>query len=131
MRTTTMVVGAVAALLAGCISTNSVLLDPSARFAPVPWQEVRVFLDRSDVPYEYEEFALVHANGDEEWTNEADLIEAIREEAADIGAHAVILEWIDEPSGLERLADAVVIHEDIARRRGRAIAIRWLPERPR
>ena len=129
MRTTTMVVGAVAALLAGCISTNSVLLDPSARFAPVPWHEVRVFLTAADVPYEYEQIALVHANADVEWTNEADLVEAIREEAAEIGAHAVILEWIDEPSGLERLADAVVVHEDIARRRGRAIAIRWLPER--
>jgi hypothetical protein len=128
MKTTTMVVGAVAALLAGCISTNSVLLDPSARFAPVPWQEVRVFLDESDVPWEFEEIALVHANADEEWTNEADLIEAIREEAAEIGAHAVILEWIYEPSGLERMADAVVVHEDITRRRGRAIAIRWVPE---
>jgi hypothetical protein len=131
MKTMTMAVGAVAAVLAGCISTNSVLLDPSAHYAPTPWQEVRVYLDESDVPWDFEEIALVHANADEEWTNEADLIEAIREEAAEIGAHAVILEWIHEPSGFERLADAVVIHEDIARRRGRAIAIRWLPERPR
>lgn len=128
MKTTTMAMGAVAAVLAGCISTNSVLLDPTARFAPVPWQEVQVYLHESDVPYEYEEFALVHANGDEEWTNEAELVEAIREEAAEIGAHAVILEWIDEPTGLERLADAIVVHEDIARRRGRAIAIRWVGE---
>jgi len=124
MKTTTMALGAVAVLLTGCIHTNSVLLDPNGYYAPVPASEVRIFLAPEDVPYEYQDIALVHADADEDWTNEADLVEAIREEAASLGAHAVILLWIEEPSGLERLADAVVVHEDIARRRGQAVAIR-------
>jgi hypothetical protein len=123
-KTSVALVGVAAVWLAGCVHTNSVLLDPHATYAPVAWHDVRVFLSASAVPFEYQEIALVHANGDEEWTDEADLVEAIREEAAELGAHGVILEWIDEPSGIERLADAVVFHEDIARRRGRAIAIR-------
>lgn len=112
-----------ALVLSGCLHANSVMLDPMAAYAPVYPDEVRIFLSPRDVPFEYVEIALVHADGDDDWHDEADVVEAIREEAASLGAHAVILSGVDQPSTLEKLADALV-DEDIARRRGRAVAIR-------
>ena len=82
-----------------------------------------IYLDEHDVPYEYEAIALVHARGDDDWTDEGDMIQAMREEAAKLSAHAIIIEWIDEPSGwehaIEHLADV-----EIADRRGKGLAIR-------
>ena len=112
-----------AVLLGGCVNTNSVLFDPTARYAPVHESQVRIFLDREDVPWEHEDVALIHADADETFTNEADLLEAIREEAARLGADGVVLSWMEEPTSADRLADWVV-DGDIARRRGQAVAIR-------
>jgi hypothetical protein len=64
-----------------------------------------IYLDEHDVPYEYEAIALVHARGDDDWTDEGDMIQAMREEAAKLGAHAIIIEWIEEPGALEHVID--------------------------
>jgi hypothetical protein len=47
----------------------------------------------------------------------------MREKAAEYGAHGIIIEWIDEPETWERIVEAVT-DEDIAKRRGRVLAIR-------
>ncbi len=109
--------------LSACMHTSHVRLDPSARYAPVDPYDVIVYVQETDVPYEFEPIALVHARGDDDWTDESDLIEAMREEASELGAHGIIIEWIDEPSGwehaIEHLADV-----EIEDRRGKGLAIR-------
>ncbi len=82
-----------------------------------------IYLDEHDVPYEYEAIALVHARGDDDWTDEGDMIQAMREEAAKLGAHAIIIEWIEEPGALEHVIDHRT-HADTANRRGKVVAIR-------
>jgi len=122
-KTTLIVVTGV--MLSGCVTTNAVMLDHRARFAPVAPEDVVVFLSEADVPYEYEAIALVHAKGDHEWTDEGDMIEAMRERAAELGADAIILSWLEEPSGFERAMEGTLRGAD-ADRRGRVVAIRWV-----
>ena len=109
--------------LSACMHTNAVLLDPSRSYRPVDPYDVVIYLDERDVPYEYEAIALVHARGDDDWTDEGDMIEAMREEAAKLGAHGIIVDWITEPRVLEHIIDHLA-DIDIADRRGRVVAIR-------
>jgi len=51
------------------------------------------------------------------------MIQAMREEAAKLGAHAIIIEWIEEPGALEHVIDHRT-HADTANRRGKVVAIR-------
>ena len=98
--------------LSACMHTSYVGLDPTARYAPVDPYDVIVYVQETDVPYEFEPIALVHARGNDDWTDESDMIEAMREETAELGAHGIIIEWIDEPSGwehaIEHLADVEI-----------------------
>ena len=59
----------------------------------------------------------------EDWTDEGDMIEAMREEAARLGAHGIIIEWIEEPRAWEHVIDHLT-DIDIADRRGKVVAIR-------
>ncbi len=117
------VMGVAVLALSACMHTNSVRLDPSASYAPVNPHDVVIYLEERDVPYEYEPIALVHARGDDDWTDEADMIEAMREEAAMLGAHGIIIEWIEEPRAWEHAIDHLS-DVDIADRRGKVVAIR-------
>ena len=99
--------------LSACMHTNAVLLDPSRSYRPVDPYDVVIYLDERDVPYEYEAIALVHARGDDDWTDEGDML----------GAHAIIIEWIEEPGALEHVIDHLT-HADTANRRGKVVAIR-------
>ena len=117
------IVRAAVLALSACMHTNAVLLDPSRSYRPVDPYDVVIYLDEHDVPYEYEAIALVHARGDDDWTDEGDMIQAMREEAAKLGAHAIIIEWIEEPGALEHVIDHLT-HADTANRRGKVVAIR-------
>ena len=127
MKRMTMVT-VMAVLLPGCVTTNALMLDPRAHYPPVAPEDVVVYLTEQDVPYEYEAIALVHAKGDHEWTDERDMIEAMRERAAELGADAIVLSWLEEPSGIEKALEGTLRGAD-ADRRGRVVAIRWVQTR--
>jgi hypothetical protein len=92
----------VAALaLAACVHTNAVMLDPGARYTPVPPHEVRVYLEEYDVPWEFEKIAVIHGRADIDFTDESELIRAMQEKAGELGAHAIILRYIVVHPGLE------------------------------
>jgi hypothetical protein len=112
-----------AALLGACTSTGAVLLDggPGPERHP---DQVRVYLDEADVPGDYEEIALVTSRSDASWTDETDLIRAMRRRAARLGADAIIVGDIREPNTVERVAEVLTDYE--APRRGRSVAIRLL-----
>lgn len=112
-----------AALLGACTSTGAVLLDAGPGPARHP-DQVRVFLHEEDVPGEYEQIALVTSKSDASWTDETDLIRAMQRRAARLGADAIIVGDIREPSTLERVAEVFTEYE--APRRGRSVAIRLL-----
>jgi hypothetical protein len=111
-----------AILLGACTTTSAVLLGGSGTYPELNPAEVRVFLRERDVPAEYERIALVTAKSDAGWTDETDLIRAMRKRAAKLGANAIIIGEISDPTTLERVAEVLTDYEP--QRRGRAVAIR-------
>ena len=111
-----------AILVSACTTTSAVLLGGSGTYPELNPAEVRVFLRERDVPAEYERIALVTAKSDAGWTDETDLIRAMRKRAARLGANAIIIGDISDPTTLERVAEVLTDYEP--QRRGRAVAIR-------
>jgi len=93
-------------LTAGCVTVSkSVLLDRS--MYPVDRQEVRVFLEGDSIPPTCERVALLHASGDEDFTDEGDMWDKLREESGKLGANAVLIHAIEEPGAAERIASGL------------------------
>lgn len=113
----------VAAALGACTTTRAVMLDggPYPELHP---DQVRIYLHEDEVPGEYERVALVTARSDATWADETDLIHAMRKRAARLGADAIIVGELRDPTTLERVAEVLTDYE--AQRRGRALAIRLL-----
>jgi len=117
MRATILVA---AVLLAACVQTKVDRLTPTQKYAPVPPESVRVFLNEQEVVnghYEYETVAIVYGSGNHFWTDEAQMSRKLREEAGKQGANGVILGEMKEPGFLQ------------SERKSRVVAIRWWPRK--
>jgi hypothetical protein len=110
-----------AVLLTGCVSAQATMLG-SHRYAPVPSSEVHVYLSAAEVPEACERIALIHTQGDAETTNERQMIAAARRRAGKVGANAVQLENVRDPSTGTRIAAAVIGIS--AERKGEMLALR-------
>ena len=124
MKTRALLPAAFALVLGACTSTGAVLLGGTGPYPETDPYEVRVFLSEDEVPGDYERIALVTARSDAGWTDETDLIRAMQRRAARLGADAIIVGEIREPSTVERVAEVLTDYEPD--RRGRAVAIRLL-----
>lgn len=110
--------------LSGCVTVSkSVLMDRSAY--PVPQEEVGVFLEGDTIPSSCERVALLHASGDEDFTDEGDIWDKLREEAGKLGANRVLIRGIEEPGTGERVASA--LFGTSSDRDADAVAL-WCPE---
>lgn len=107
----------------GCVSVNKSILDASFQDRPVPRQEVRVFFADDEIP-PHVRIALLNASGDSEFTNQSQMIDKLREEAGKLGANAIILDAVREPTAGERAVNAFFGGFASGTRRGGAIAIR-------
>lgn len=111
-------------LLTGCVSVSkTVLIDRSA--SPVPEAEVGVFLAQDSVPASCERVALLHASGPEDLTDEGDMWNKLREESGKLGANAVQIRTMEDPSTGERILSGLFGTE--ADRDSDAIAL-WCPD---
>lgn len=109
---------------AGCVTVSkSVLIDRSNQ--PLPKEEVMILLATDSVPDTCERVALLHASGDEDFTDEGDIWEKLREEAGKLGANAVQLQSMEDPGAGERFAGALFGTE--VDRDSDALAL-WCPE---
>jgi len=116
---------AVSVFATACVTVSkSVLMDRS--FAPVPQQDVYVFLLEDEIPEDCERVALLSASGEVDLTDEAQMIDKMREEAGKLGANAIQLRSIEDPGTGERVVAALFDTE--ADRDGAAIAL-WCPSR--
>ena len=99
--------------MGGCISTSSVLIDPTGkRYPPVDPESVLILLDPSDLDrYVHERVAIILATGSSMWSTQAQMYEYMRKEAASKGANAVLLPSldgaIDEPSAGAQVAGTI------------------------
>jgi hypothetical protein len=89
---------ALVALCASCVTTSVTALGPVGRFKPVTPDEVTVYLNKGDIPGQYEKLALIHARGDSFSTDQNQMISKARKQAAQLGANGLLLTDLDEAS---------------------------------
>jgi hypothetical protein len=107
-------------ILFACVTVNKSILDRSFMAAPVPTEDVYVYLPGDEVP-PHTRVAILNAEGDVDMTNEGEIIEKLREEAGKLGANAVIMGEIADPSTAAIVAKAFLDTE--ANRTAQAIAV--------
>lgn len=119
---------AMLAATTACVSTNATLLDvaATARRAPVPADQVKLYRLATQVPGRYEEIALINAASASQYTSEQKMLESMRKKAGSVGANGVILEGISEPGAGAKVAAAVF--GTATERKGKAIAIYVFPD---
>ncbi len=113
-------------LLSGCVTTNASMLGTASTQRPVVLPEnVALYRNADQVPRRYEEVALLNSEGDSNFTNEAKMFESMKKKAGEVGANAIILDALSEPSGGAKVAAA--IFGVSAERKGKALAIYVFP----
>jgi hypothetical protein len=111
----------IVALVCGCVRTNAALIDPSVQLAPTCPSSVKLYTTPDRVGHPYREIAVLNAKGESNWSDEGDMIQSMREKAADVGANGIILSKIDEPSALTKVIGQVA--KTGSQRKGNAMAI--------
>lgn len=113
----------VCVFLFGCVHTQAIKLGTETReHPPVPPDEVKIFRKANQVPGEYEEIALLTSTGDSMWTTEKGMYISMKKKAGKVGANAIILDAMSEPSAGAKVASAF-LGVGGAERRGKAVAI--------
>lgn len=115
-----------AAILAGCAHTNASMLGTPGQRPEIPAEQVALYRTAEQVPGRYEEVALLNSTGDSGFTSEQGMFESMRRRAGKVGANAIILDAITEPTSGAKVAAA--IFGVSAQRKGRALAIYVLPD---
>ena len=116
------VLGVVVALVTtACVRTNAALIDPTVHLAPTCPAAIRLYTSADVVQQPYQQVALLNSSGEASWSDEAKMIQSMREKAADVGANGIILGGIDEPSALTKVIGDVAKTGTI--RKGKSVAI--------
>lgn len=115
-------VSAFALVLTGCVTTNASMLGASTeKRSEIRKENVALYLTADKVPGDYEEVALLNAAGSSGFTSEAGMIDSMKKKAGKVGANAIILDALSEPSAGAKVAAAVFGVS--AERKGKAVAI--------
>ena len=110
----------------GCVTTNATRIGSATMHASVPAAGVVIYRTASQVPGKYEEVALLNSKGESSFTDEAGMFRSMQKKAGELGANAIILDAVSEPSAGAKVASAVF--GTGAERKGRAIAIFIFPD---
>lgn len=117
-------------LAAGCVSTNATMLGTATGVHPVLAPDaVRIYRTADQIKGKYEEIAILNATGESSWTNESKMMNSMRAKAAKLGANAIVLDGISEPSAGAKVAGAFL--GTGAQRKGKAIAVYVFPDSSR
>jgi hypothetical protein len=108
MRFPTFALLAAPLALGACVSASATLLGPRQHLAPVPEEQVRVFLPEDSIPAACARFALINTSGDADMTNESQMVRAAKRRAGQLGANAIQLRGTREPGTGTRIASAII-----------------------
>lgn len=108
-------------LISGCITMETTTLGPT-NFEPVPSDQIYVFFSEDEIEYDFTRIALFHLEGDATWTQESKMIEKAKKRAGELGANAIVLRDMHEPSDGAKIASEFL--GTTAERRGAIVAIR-------
>jgi hypothetical protein len=121
MKPLTSITAGAAILICACVSTNASLIDPSVHLARTCPAGIKLYTTPDRVGQPYREVAILNAKGESNWSDEEDMIESMRDKAAELGANGIILSGIDEPSALTKVIGQVA--KTGSQRKGKALAI--------
>jgi len=113
-------------VLVTCVTTNAVRIGTAPNRPPVREDQVVIYRTADQVQGKYEEVALISAKGESSWTNESQMINAMKKKAGKMGANAIILDAMSEPSAGAKIAGAFL--GTGSERKGKAIAIYVIPQ---
>ena len=122
----TLTVGFICLFFSACVSTNAVRLGTTPQRPSIPADQVAVYRTAEQVPGKYEEIALLNSAGSSGWTTEAGMFNSMKKKAGSLGANAIILDAVSEPSAGAKIAAAFL--GTSAERKGKAIAIFIFPK---
>ena len=115
--------GALCALFAACVSTQTTMLDPNATRPAITPDKVVIYTSADKVPGKYDELGLLTSQGDYKVAGDEKFYESFRKEAAKIGANGVIISGITDPSTGQKVASAMFGAFAPANRKTQALAI--------
>jgi hypothetical protein len=118
----TAVAGAIS--LSACMHTSATMLGPERRGAVDP-STVVIYTSADRVPNKYDELALIDSHGDDALTSYHGMLEAMRKQAAKVGANGVILNAVNDAGTVAKVAHVMV--GTSADRKGKAVAIYVYP----
>lgn len=121
MRITTLFACAMVLATSACTRTNAAVLGNAPARQPVPFEIVAIYRTANQVPGKYEEIGLLNSTGMSGWTSEKGMMTSMRKKAGQMGANAIILDAITEPSAGAKIAAAIIGVG--AERKGRAVAV--------
>lgn len=107
--------------VSGCITMETTTLGPTD-FPPVPANEIWVFFSEEEIEYPFTRIALFHLEGDANWTQESKMIDKAKQKAGQMGANAIVLRDMHEPSDGAKIASEFL--GTTAERRGSIVAVR-------
>lgn len=110
-----------------CMSTKAVQLGDQIARPTIPWQQVKVYRTADQVPGKYDEIGLLMTTASTIWTSEKGMWNSMKKKAAKLGANAIILDAISEPSAGAKIAGA--LFGIGTNRKGKAVAIFVHPEK--
>ena len=116
----------IVAQFTACVHTNTTVLDQSKIREPIDPNDVVIYTTASKVPGDYEEIALLNSKADSASTSEAQMFKSMRKKAARVGANAIILDAVSEPTVGAKIAAAVLFGSG-AERKGKALAVYVIP----
>ncbi len=93
-------------ILSGCVTASVTQLNNSDR-PPIAPEDVTIYLQESDIKGEYEKMAIIDLSGASGWTDEEQIYEKARKEAAEIGANGVLFQEMEEAGTGEQIASAI------------------------
>jgi hypothetical protein len=109
-----------------CVRTNTTVLDPAKIREAIDPNDVVIYTTASKIPGDYEEIALLNSKADSASTSEAQMFKSMRKKAAKVGANAIILDAVSEPTVGAKIAAAVLFGTG-AERKGKALAVYVIP----
>ena len=124
MKSKIFVLGLICLFFISCVTTEAIKIGTTQNRPPVSPEKVIIYRTADQVPGKYEEIAMLTSTGDSTWTTQKQMIESMKKKAGKLGANAIILDAMSEPS-----AEAKVMSNFLyggwggADREGNAVAI--------
>ena len=113
-----------AVLIVGCVRVQTTMLPGAPTDYRVFRSEaVHVLLADDEDPEDCVRVAVLHGSGSSSFTDESGMLNKLRQKAGELGANALRLEGMREPSSGERIANALIGGFNDGQRRSEALAL--------